>query len=363
MNIVVSGGGTGGHIFPALAIADYFKEKNENLKIIYVGGKYGIEKEIVPKYGYDIVLLDIKGIRRKLTLDNVKRLWKAVLSLKKSRHILIENNINLVISTGGYVAGPITYVAQLMGIKTAIQEQNVSPGITNKVLSKRADFIFCGFKEAMVKFSNKNTIYSGNPIKITDTSENIDKLKKKLDINKNTKVILIVGGSGGSESINKAVMDMLPKMKNDKNIKLIHSTGKDYYEKIVNNIQNNYYENYIPMAFIENMGSYMRLCDLVVGSSGASSIAECNYYKKPIIAIPKAKTAENHQEFNARMIEDSGAGVCILEKDLSGQMLYKTITNLIEDEQKMELMSKNSGNLYKKDSLEIIYNSIMGIKV
>lgn len=361
MNIVISGGGTGGHIFPALAIADYFRDNLDDANIIYVGAKYGIENDIVPLYGYKMETLDIKGIRRKITPDNIKRGLKAVWSIKKCHSILKKNDIDLVIGTGGYAAGPICYVAEMMKIKTAIHEQNVIFGVTNKILAKKADFVFCGFKETIDKYPDINAIFTGNPVKKTETtSENID-IRKVHSIPAKNKIILIVGGSGGSEKVNQAVLELIMEMKvnNNKNITIIHSTGRDYYEEVKSKIGNILDDNYIAMPFIDHMGDYIKSADIAVGSSGASSIAEYNYYKKPIIAIPKSFTAGNHQEFNSRAIEKNGAGVCILEKDLTGKVLYKNIMEIISDDNKIKKMSENSAKLYNENTLKIIYTTIM----
>lgn len=361
MNIVVSGGGTGGHIFPALAICDYLKEKNEDTNIIYVGAKNGIENKIVPEYGYKMETLDLRGIRRKLTLDNLNRGLKAIISLKKCHSIIKKNNIDLVIGTGGYVAGPICYVAQMMKKTTVIHEQNVILGMTNRILAKRADLVFCGFKETVENYKELNAIFSGNPVKKTEQIGESADIRKLHDIPKKNKIVLIIGGSGGSEAVNNSALELARELKKNKikNITIIHSTGKDYYDEIKFKSDELEIDNYIPIPFINHMGDYIKNSEIAIGSAGASSLAEFNYYKKPIIAIPKAFTAGNHQEFNARNIEKNGAGICILEKDLNGKILYKNITNILQDKNEYKKMSENSARLHIDNTLEIIYQNIM----
>lgn len=359
MNLIVTGGGTAGHVYPALYIADYFVKKDALTKVLYIGRKGGIEEKIVKAYGYDLKTINVRGFRRKLTLENLKRGFMAFSSILKCMRIIKKFKADIVIGTGGYVAGPVCLAAELVGVKTAIHEQNVFAGVTNRLLSKRADFIFCGFKETADKFPGKNTIITGNPVFIKNTQYDASLVRSELGIPPEDKFVLSVGGSGGSPSLNTAIAQLAYIMEDSK-FTLMHSTGENYYEDFEKDITGlkNCKVKYYP--YIHNIEKYIAACDIAISSSGASSIAQLNFFKKPIIAVPKANTAENHQEFNARTIEKNGAGICITEKELSGEKLLKSINEMISDETRLRQMSENSYKLYNSDSLEIIYNTVIG---
>lgn len=360
INLVITGGGTAGHVYPAIAIARHFMKKDPTTNVIYIGAKGGAEEKIVPREGFAFETIEVKGFKRKITPENIVRAFMAANSLRKCRKILKKNNVNLVIGTGGYVSGPVCLVAQMMGIKTAIHEQNYAPGMTNKILSRRADFVFCGFKQTVEKFPSNNAVYTGNPVSVHEHVSSKKEAREKLEFKEDEKIVLIMGGSGGSPLINDGIIEIAEELEKE-GIKIVLSTGTDYYEEFKEEIEKKELTNLRYFPYIYDVDEYIQSADIAVSSAGAGSLAQLNYYKKPIVAIPKAHTAENHQEFNAMMIEENGAGVCLIEKDLNGKNLLEIIKKAFEDENRLEEMGENSGLLYNKDTLDIIYDKIMGV--
>ena len=357
MKLIVCGGGTGGHIYPALAIADYFKSKDENTEVLYIGGKNGIENKIVPNYGYRFETIDIKGFQRKISFENMKRAFKSLLTMAKMRGIIKREKPDLVIGTGGYVCGPVVYMASLMKVKTAILEQNVFMGMTNKILAKNADFIFYGFEDSLKRYDYKNAKVSGNPIRMKDFSMPKDEAREKLNFGKDERMILSVGGSGGFENLNNAIFE-LAKYCREKAFRLIHVSGEYFFEQVKTATKDLDYDKFELFPYIKDIAPYVCASDLVICSAGAGTISELTFAGKPMIVLPKAYTAENHQEYNAKMIQDNKAGFYIKEDELNSEILIEKIEEVFEKED-ISLMSKNSKDLYKQNSCEVIYNTIM----
>lgn len=357
MKLIVCGGGTGGHIYPALAIADYFKTKDESTEVLYIGGKNGIENKIVPNYGYRFETIDIKGFQRKISLENMKRAFKSLLTMAKMRSIIKREKPDLVIGTGGYVCGPVVYMASLMKVKTAILEQNVFMGMTNKILAKKADFIFYGFEDSLKRYDYKNAKVSGNPIRMKDFSMPKDEAREQLNFTQDERIILSVGGSGGFENLNDAIFDVARYCK-ESGFRLIHVSGEHYFEQLKTQIKDLDYDKFELFAYIKDIAPYVCASDLVICSAGAGTISEVTFAAKPMIVLPKAYTAENHQEYNAKMIQANNAGFYIKEDELNSELLIEKIKEVFEKGD-ITLMSQNSKNLYKQNSCEVIYDTIM----
>ncbi len=360
MKVVVSGGGTGGHIYPALSIANYFRSNAENCEVVYIGTPNSLEESIVPGYGYKFRSIDVRGFQRKLSIENLKRSYKLINSITKVRKILKEEKPDIVIGTGGYVSGPVVMIASMMGIRTAIHEQNVFPGVTNKILGKRVDNIFLGFEEAKKFFYSKNEpVFVGNPVRAENFSMTKSKAREKLNIKQDSFVVLSVGGSGGSGNLNNAIKDIIPEIITE-DVTLIHATGKFYYDNFIGKSDiDKYQENIKIYPYIENMGMYMSATDVIVCSAGAITLAEVNYLGKPSIVIPKKHTAENHQEYNAKTIERAGAGFCILEEEFSPDILMEKLQLIMKDEKLRNSMQENSLKLSKGNSAKLIYDILM----
>lgn len=363
MKIIVTGGGTGGHIYPALSIADKFKELYEDAEILYVGVDGGLESRIVPQYGYKFIGLEVKGFQRKISLENVKRVFLAMNAVKRAKKIISDFGPDIVVGTGGYVCGPVVMAATKLNIVTAIHEQNAFPGVTNKILSPKVDRVFLGFEAAKDRLKSKVTPISvGNPVR-----KNIRIAKSKLEsrdelgISKDCKFILVTGGSGGFGVINEAFINIIPKMV-EENIGFAFATGKNHYEKVMEKLsQVELGKNAIITPYIDDMPTYLSASDLCVVSAGATTIAEINAIGKASIIIPKAYTAENHQEYNAKYIASKNAGRYILEKDLNENTLYESILDILENDSIREDMETNSKLLGILDPSEIIVSELSNL--
>ncbi|MCC5911866.1 MAG: undecaprenyldiphospho-muramoylpentapeptide beta-N-acetylglucosaminyltransferase [Clostridiaceae bacterium] len=362
MRVIISGGGTGGHIYPAIAIANKIKERDPNAKILFIGTEQGLESDVVPKAGYVIETITVSYLRRKISLHNIKSAAMLIKGLLQSRRIIGKFKPDIVIGTGGFVCGPVVYMASRMGIKTFIHEQNVFPGITNKVLGNYVDKIAISFEEAEKYFKQKNKlVVTGNPIRQEffhiSTQEAEDKYKIE-----GKPLVLVVGGSGGAHSINNAVVAMLKKHpKNSFEILLV--TGKRHYEKVMQQVSQHkeiLQHNRI-MPYINDMPYALKASTMMIGSAGAISITEITAVGKPSILIPKAYTAENHQEYNARALENRGAAIVIKENELDEETLYKAIKEIVDNKNKMRRMEKESLEAAKTDAVDLMYKEILSL--
>lgn len=351
MKFLITGGGTGGHIYPALAIAYKVKEKYENADILYVGTKNGMESELVPKEGFEFRTIRVRGFSRNFSIETLKSMKELLLGLNDARKIINSFKPDIVIGTGGYVCGPVVLIAALKKIPTIIHEQNALPGITNKILSRFVDKVAASFEvsKKYFKYPEKITI-TGNPIRndILTIDKNLAYIELKID--KNKKFILSFGGSGGQKSLNDAMMDVIINNLYNNNIQIIHVTGKRFFDSFIHQLKDkgislNMNKNIRVVPYLFDMPKYLNIADLVITSAGAITIAEITALGKPSILIPKAYTAENHQEYNARALENKGASIVITEKELEGEKLNKMIIDLLNDESKLFKMSKQSKKL------------------
>ena len=362
MRCLITGGGTGGHIYPALAIAWEIKNRYKDADILYVGTKEGLESELVPKEGFDFKTIRVKGMPRKLNMDSIKAVKELLLGLKDSNKIINDFRPDIVIGTGGYVCGPVVYVASKKKIPTLIHEQNAFPGITNKILSRFVDKILVTFEESKKYFKDSNKVFlTGNPIRKSILE--IDKKQAYLDLNINPNIpfILSFGGSGGQKKLNDAMLHVIEKNMNNNFIQIIHATGNRFYEDYKKELESRKLilkENIKILPYLYDMPKALNIANLVVTSAGAITLAEIAAVGVPSILIPKAYTAENHQEYNARAFENKGASYLILEKDLTGQGLYKAIDEIIHDKNKLNQMSKSSSMLGNVKATEQIVEHI-----
>lgn len=364
MRVLLSGGGTGGHVYPAIAIANRIKEQYPDSEIIFVGTEKGIESEIVPKYGYELKTVTVQGFKRKIDFDNVKRVFKLFKGLEQSRKVVKKFKPDVVIGTGGYVSGPVLFNAAMSKVPTVIHEQNSFPGVTNKILSKVVTRVLTSFEDSHERFpegSRDKLVLTGNPVRkeILVARKNI--ARKNLGISEDKKMVLCYGGSGGSEEINDAMKVVIENMVKE-DIAFIFATGKYYYEEFTKSME---YLNLKPyqqvVPYLEDMANALAASDLVIGSAGAISLAEITALGKPSIIIPKAYTAENHQEYNAKSIESKGAGIAILEKDLTPKTLNETVFRLLGDRELLIDMENASKEIGKPEAIDLICDEIIKI--
>ena len=338
MKVLLSGGGTGGHVYPAIAIANKIKEENPDAEILFVGTEKGIESEIVPKYGYELKTVTVQGFKRKIDLDNVKRVFKLFKGLEQSRKVVKKFKPDIVIGTGGYVSGPVLFNAAMSKVPTVVHEQNSFPGVTNKILAKMVTTVLTSFEDSHQRFpegTREKLVLTGNPVRKEILVARKSTARRNLGISEDKKMVLCYGGSGGSRKINDAMKLVVRNMVKD-DVAFIFATGKSYYDEFISSIEDlnlKPYQRVVP--YLEDMANALAASDLVIGSAGAISLAEITALGKPSIIIPKAYTAENHQEYNAKSIEKQGAGVAILEKNLTDVSLNDAVTRLLGNREEL----------------------------
>lgn len=354
MRVVVSAGGTGGHIYPALAIINKIKEMDKNSEILYIGTTDRMESTIVPNNGINYVGVEMKGLDRKNLFNNFKVLSIYLKSKKKIKEVLKKFKPDIVLGIGGYITLPVIEVATKLGFKTFIHEQNSIPGLSNKILSRKVNKIGVSLEDSLQHFDSSKTIFTGNP-----RSEEILKVKpvvkSKYGLRANKKLVLIVMGSLGSMTMNNKLKEIIP-MFDGKDYEVLFVTGKNYYDdyKKIENIPS----NVKTVPYLEDMLSVMKKTDLMVTRAGASTIAEITAIGIPSIFVPSPYVTHNHQYKNAKVLENANAAVIIEEENFEGKLLIKTIDDILKDSKKYDIMKKNSEKLGVKDSASQIYKII-----
>ena len=352
MRVIISAGGTGGHIYPALAIARKIMEKEYDSEILYIGTHNRMEKDIVPMNNINYVPIEIYGFTKTNIKNDLKDLYLIPKAVRKCKKIMKEFKPDIVIGVGGYVTLPVIKAAQKLHIKTFIHEQNSIPGKTNKWVAKKADLIGVSFKESL-KYFGDNAIVTGNPTATKALSnEKID--KTKFGLHKNKKSVLIVNGSLGSSVMNNKMEEFLSDIDNE-DYEVLYVTGKSYYEDFK---KKQLSKNVFVEPFIDNLSGLMKDVDLIVSRAGASSLAEITALGLPSILVPSPYVANNHQYYNALTIKENHAGELIEEKNLNKDILKKEINKILSDEDKYEKYKENALKLAMPDSGDIIYNAI-----
>ena len=352
---ILSGGGTGGHIYPAIAIANELKSRFPDADILFVGAKDKMEMQKVPQAGYPIQGLWIAGLQRRLTLDNAFFPVKLLSSLLKSRQIIKQFQPDVVIGTGGFASGPLLQMANSAGIPTVIQEQNSYPGITNKLLSKKANAICVAYEKLERFFPKEKIVLTGNPVR-QDLIEVQSKRAEGLayyNLDPNKKTILILGGSLGARRINQLIEKEL-KFFASQNVQLLWQCGKFYLEEY----QKFNSANVQVMAFVERMDLVYAAADIVISRAGASSVSELCIVGKPVIFIPSPNVAEDHQTKNAQSIVDKNGAILIKEKELDSAF-ESTFSNLITNENKQNELSQNIKKLALPNATKAIVEEIL----
>jgi len=358
LRAIVCGGGTGGHIYPALAIINKIREKEPNSDILFIGTHNRMEKDIIPKYNISYMPLEMYGLKRKLTLSNIKTMCCFYNSIKRSKKVIKDFNPDVVIGVGGYVTAPVIYSAKKLGYKTFIHEQNSIPGLSNRQLEKYSDKIAVSFESSKKYFKNQEKIvYTGNPCgENAISAKKID--KKEIGLTPNKKLVLIVMGSLGSLKINEKITTMLP-MFNERDYEVLFVTGKDYYEEIKENVKPPKNVKIVP--YIENMARVMKATDLMVSRAGASTMSEIMSLEVPTIFIPSPYVTDNHQYKNASDLVNKGAAVLIEEENLKGDILVRTIDELFRNKPKYNKLKENLKGVGVKGSSEKIYKILEGL--
>ena len=357
MKYLISGGGTGGHVNPGLAIAKEIIKNEPDAEILFVGTKNGLESKLIPREGFNIEFIEVSGFKRKLSLDTFKTIAKLLKSFSYIGKILKEYKPDAVIGTGGYVCGPVVYLASKKKIPTLIHEQNAFPGVTNKILSRYVNAVAISFEEARQKFKGKAKIsFTGNPVRAELFDQDRNKSREKLQIPDNKPLVVVFGGSLGAEHLNECVIDIINLHSTELPYCLLLATGMKHYDKVMERIKVELPPNIIVEPYLYNMGEVLAASDLAVCRGGAITISELSALGVPSILVPSPFVAENHQEHNARALENKGAAVVILQEQLTSDILYGQIQKLISNRDLRIKMASNARKAGIKGAASEIYS-------
>lgn len=358
MRIAVSGGGTGGHIYPALALINEIKKQNPQAEFLYIGTEKGLESSIVKREGIPFKSIEITGFKRKLSLENVKTVARFLKGVSDSKRLLKEFKADAVIGTGGYVCGPVVYAAAKLKIPTVIHEQNSVPGVTNKFLSKYVDRVAICFEEARQYFPSSKTVMTGNPRASEVLGRNGEQGRISAGLKAGRKSVLIVGGSRGARPINEAFLQVLSEA-GKKDYQFLYVTGEAHYDKVVEEVRKvGNPPNVIIKPFIHNMPEVLAGVDLIVARAGATTLAEATALGLPSILIPSPYVTNNHQEKNARALSSKGAAILRLESEMSGRQLLEDIDSILMEPNNLASMREASKKLGMPDAASRLFRCI-----
>lgn len=358
MRVLLTGGGTAGHINPAVAIAKYIKEMEPESEFLFVGTERGLEKTLVPKEGFEIEFVKVSGLKRKLTLENLKVLSQFITSKIEAGKIVDKFKPDIVIGTGGYACTPAIFAAHKRGIPTIIHEQNVYPGLAIKMLSKKADVTAISFPETENLIEAKVCALTGNPLRpnLFDTVD-ASSVRNKYGFDCKP-LVLFFGGSLGAERMNDALVDMI--CEGFEGFNLIAATGEKHFEGITarleeRNVDFKSMKNLALVPYIYNMNEVLGAADMAICRAGAITISELNALGKAAVLVPSPYVAHNHQEQNARYLEKNGAAKVLLESELCGESLKKSVTDVLGDRENLLKMRDDSLKLGQRDACAKIY--------
>ena len=346
MKVVIAGGGTGGHIYPALTIADAIKKQEPQAEITFVGTRKGLEKDIVPRYGYPLEFIRVAGFERHLGMGTLKSAGKLLLGMGDAYSLINRIDPELVVGTGGYVCGPVLFWGAMKRVATCIQEQNAMPGVTNKILSRFVDKVFLGYAAGERYFpGSAQKIVTGNPVRAEVLEASREEGIRKFGLDPAMKTLLVFGGSRGARTINESMIPVEKALAGSRSIQILHATGTLGYASHME----------APLA--------LAAADLAVSRAGAIGLAELMARGIPSILVPYPYATANHQEYNARAIAAMGAAEVILDRDLNGDILLDHIKKLFEDPDALRIMHKealkagkpDAADLIAKEALEMVY--------
>lgn len=370
MRVLVSGGGTGGHINPALAIADKIKKENPDAVIEYVGTQKGLESTLVPKAGYKIHFIKVKGFKRKLTLENFDALIKAFTSVSAAKKIIKQFKPDIVYGTGGYVCWPVLKAAAKMGIPTFVHESNAYPGVTTKMLSKYVDKIMFGFEESKkyLECDKNKMMLVGTPVSEKMLCANKENARKAISVPDDAKMVVSAGGSLGAMALNENVYELIKNYTLPNNIYHYHATGNAGWEE-----QSELYRklgfvetdkdvlkkgNVTVCRYIYNMHELLPAADVAICRAGAMTLSELSILGKAAVIVPSPYVTNNHQFKNAKVLSDKDAAILIEEKNLDGETLINAVKSIIEDDEKRKNMENNVRTFAVTDTLDRIYGVV-----
>ncbi len=366
MKVIIAAAQTGGHINPGIAIANKIKKESKNAEIMFIGTTRGLENDLVPRAGYELKTIEAYGINRKISIENIKNIFKNMKGLNEAKKIIKEFNPDIVIGTGGFICGPVLMAAKKYKIPTILHESNAFPGVAVKLLSKKVDTILVGFEDAVKRLPKaKKVVVTGTPTKINKinlSKEQKGRILDELKLNKDLPIVLVFGGSQGAKSINSTLIDII---KNEANVnyQIIWASGPKQYDVIRENLKEsnidiNKIKNVKILPYIYNMEEMMNLADIIISRSGAMTINEVAITQKPAIFVPFPFATENHQEYNAKVLENAGSAKIILDENLNMNTLTKTLNEMLNDKNALLKMGQNASKVAVKNAEEKIYEEI-----
>ena len=361
MNIIIAGGGTGGHVFPALAVAKGLRKAIPGARVTFVGTVRGIEAKIIPREGYDLRFIRSEGLVGRSLVKTARSLLKIPLSMMDSFGILKDIRPELVIGVGGYSSGPVLLCAKMMGIPTLIHEQNTVPGFANKILGKFVDTVAVTYHESIKYFPRDRVYLTGNPVREEVLTGDKEKGCKAFSLDRDLFTIFVFGGSLGASHINEAVGEALRFLEPLKDsIQFLHQTGeKDFSVMKELYSSKGFKGTVIPFAY--QMADAYSVADLVISRAGATTLAELTACGKAAILVPFPYSAGNHQEVNARKLWDMGAAQLLLDRDLDGKKIFDMIKSLIDDPEALSDMERRSRSLGNRGATNKVIELVMGL--
>ena len=366
MKVIIAAAGTAGHINPGIAIANKIKEEERDSEIIFIGTDRGLEKDLVPRAGYELKTIDAYGLSKKISIENVKKMYKTLKGIEMANKIVKDFKPDIVIGTGGYICGAVVLAASRNKIPVILHESNSFPGKAIKMMGRKANTVLVSFEDAKKRITTcKNVVLTGTPVKIKKQDYSIN---KKIEIIKNfglsevKPIILIFGGSQGAQKINEAVIDII-KDKLNKNYQIIWATGPKQYDIIKDELKNinmdiNKIENAKIVPYIYNMEEVENISDVIVARSGAMTITEISNLGKPSILIPLPNVSNNHQMYNAKVLENIGAAKILLNDTLNAKDLNSSINEIVLDKNTLNTMGRNAFKVATTDAQDKIYREI-----
>ena len=350
MRVIIAAAGPAGHINPGIAIANKIKQEESNSKIVFIGTTRGLENDLVPKAGYELKTINAYGLSKKLSIDNLKKMYKTLKGYGEAKKIIQEFKPDIVIGTGGYICGATISAAHSLKIPTMLHESNAFPGKAVKMLAKKTDTILVSFEDAIPRMPKaRNVIYTGTPVKIkkqTYSEQEKNRILKEIGLNQTKPIVIVSGGSQGAQKINEAIVEII-KNKWNKNYQMIWAAGPKQFDGIKESLENlsiniNHIEGMKIMPYIYNMEEIMNVADMAIGRAGAMTVTEIANLGKPAILVPLPNVSHNHQLYNAKVLEKIGAAKIILNEELTGEKLNNQIEEIITDKSTMQKMGENA---------------------
>lgn len=356
--LIIGGGGTGGHVFPAISIANALKSIDPDIDILFVGAKGKLEMEKIPEAGYSVIGLPVTGFPRKISIKSLTFFYSLLISMIKARKIIKSFRPDVVIGVGGYASGPIVKAASRSGIPVVLQEQNSYAGITNRLLASRAQKVFVAYEGMGKYFPSEKIIFAGNPVRkdIINSSQKREKGLKHFGLKEKYPVVLVLGGSLGAGSINNAVKKNIGMICVD--IQLIWQSGKIYFPECSEALKGSERKNVVLLEFIKEMDLAYACADIIISRAGAGTISELALTGKPVILIPSPNVAEDHQSRNAMALVEKNAAIMIKDSEAENK-LADTINDLVQDEERRKILSRNIEKLAIPDAAERIAEEIL----